>query len=252
MSRGSSRVWARRSTRWRRRSPRAIWRRRSRRGWRWLAAHLTWLQIGQDDGAYGCFGQLGGDIDGLAAGHPLGTSDPGFTGFHRVEYDLWTRHDLSAAASDTGTLQRLLAQLSKTPLSSYLPATATGIGNWLLRPHEILEDALRDSLTANDDYGSGTDLASLTADVSAVRELLAELKPELKPLAPNLLPLATGQLNALTRAIQATQTNGGWTPIQGLTTRQRQQIDADTGNTLETLAPIPDLLTSTGKNAPSD
>ena len=59
----------------------------------------------------------------------------------------------------------------KVPLSTYLPATATGIGNWLLRPHEVLEDALRDSLTADDDYGSGTDLASITADVAAVRTL---------------------------------------------------------------------------------
>ena len=90
----------------------------------WLAAHLTWLDIGQDDGAYGCFGRLGGDIDGLAAGHPLGTSDPGFTGFHRIEFDLWTDHDLAAAAADTATLQRLLAgSLEHAPLSSYLPAT---------------------------------------------------------------------------------------------------------------------------------
>ena len=25
----------------------------------WLDAHVTWLEIGQDDGAYGCFGPLG-------------------------------------------------------------------------------------------------------------------------------------------------------------------------------------------------
>ena len=60
----------------------------------WLTAHLTWLEIGQDDGAYGAFGELGGKIDGLAAGHPRGTADPGFTGFHRIEFDLWTKHDL--------------------------------------------------------------------------------------------------------------------------------------------------------------
>ena len=76
----------------------------------WLSAHLTWLEIGQDDGAYGAFGTLGGEIDGLAAGHRLGTADPSFTGFHRVEFDLWTRRDLGAAATDTATLQELLAR----------------------------------------------------------------------------------------------------------------------------------------------
>jgi iron uptake system EfeUOB component EfeO/EfeM len=216
----------------------------------WLTAHLTWLDIGQDDGAYGCFGALGGDIDGLAAGHPLGTADPGFTGFHKIEFDLWTNHDLTAAAHDTDVLQELLVKLGQTPLSSWLPATPTGIGNWLLRPHEVLEDAIRDTLTANDDYGSGTGLASLTADVSAVRVLLGELAPLLDPIAPGLRRVATGQLNALISAVDATRVNGASPSIENLPTRERQQIDADADAAAETLAPLPDLLTSTGHNAP--
>jgi hypothetical protein len=218
----------------------------------WLTAHLTWLDIGQDDGAYGAFGTLGGEIDGLAAGHPLGTADPGFTGFHRIEFDLWSKHSLSAAASDTATLSGLLARLMKAPLSSYLPATPTGIGNWLLRPHEVLEDALRDSLTAADDYGSGTDLASITADVSAVRALLSELGPAIDYVAPNLVANARAELDALSGAIAATHQGSAWTSIQNLPTRQRLQIDADVDAALETLAPIPDLLTSTGSNSPND
>jgi Imelysin len=217
----------------------------------WLTAHLTWLEIGQDDGAYGAFGVLGGDIDGLAVGHPRGTADPGFTGFHRIEFDLWTKHDLAAAATDTATLQRLLT-LVKVPLSTYLPATATGIGNWLLRPHEVLEDALRDSLTADDDYGSHTELASIVADVKAVRTLLSDLTPAIDPVAPHLVGDASAELDALTGAIDATHVKGAWTSVQDLPIRQRQQIDADVGAALETLAPIPDLLTSTGSNSPND
>jgi high-affinity iron transporter len=212
---------------------------------------VTWLEIGQDDGAYGCFGPLGGEIDGLAAGHPLGTADPAFTGFHRIEFDLWTKHDVSAAATDTGTLQRLLTQLMRVPLSNYLPATATGVGNWLLRPHEVLEDALRDSLTADDDYGSSTDLASIAADVAAVRTLLGELGPAIDPVAPHLAANARTELEALSTVIDATRAHGAWIAIQGLPVRQRQQVDADVDAALETLAPIPDLLTSTGSNSPN-
>jgi high-affinity iron transporter len=218
----------------------------------WLIAHLTWLAIGQDDGAYGCFGALGGEIDGLAAGHPGGTADPAFTGFHRVEFDLWTRRDLRAAATDTATLRRLLARLMKVRLSSYLPATPTGVGNWLLRPHEVLEDALRDSLTAADDYGSGTDVASITADVAAVRTMLSQLRPSLDLVAPKLIGDARAELAALMGAIDSTRgAHGRWVPIAELPVRQRQQLDADVGAALETLAPIPDLLTSTGSNAPT-
>ena len=218
----------------------------------WLTAHLTWLEIGEDDGAYGAFGALGGKIDGLAAGHRLGTADPGFTGFHRIEFDLWTKHDLQAAANDAAILQHLLAELMKVPLSTYLPGTPTGIGNWLLRPHEVLEDALRDSLSANDDYGSGTDLASTTADVAAVRTLLSELEPVLTPVAPHLLSDARAQLESLIGAIGKDHENESGMSINDLPTRQRQQVDADIGAALETLASLPDLLTSTGSNSPAD
>jgi high-affinity iron transporter len=138
----------------------------------------------------------------------------------------------------------------KVPLSTYLPATPTGIGNWVLRPHEVLEDALRDSLTADDDYGSGTDLASIAADVAAVGVLLRELEPALDPLAPGLVHRARGQLTALIHAVDATRVNGAWVSLQNLPTRKRQQVDADVDAALETLAPVPELLTSSGRSAP--
>jgi high-affinity iron transporter len=116
----------------------------------------------------------------------------------------------------------------------------------------VLEDALRDSLTADDDYGSGTSLASISADIAAERKLLSELGPGLDLFAPHLVANATAELDSLMRAIDATRVNGAWVSVQGLAPRQREQIDADVGALLETLAPIPDLLTSTGKNAPGD
>ena len=115
----------------------------------------------------------------------------------------------------------------------------------------MLEDALRDSLTADDDYGSGTDLASVTADVTAVRTLLSELEPAIDPVAPHLVGDASAELDALSGAIDAGHAHAR-VSIEDLPIRQRQQVDADVGAALETLAPIPDLLTSTGSNSPTD
>lgn len=217
----------------------------------WLAAHLAWLDIGQDDGAYGCFGDLGGEIDGTAAGLVGGTASPQFTGFHKIELDLWTDGNLNAAAADTATLQQLMDTLVAIPIGTELPATGAGVASWVLRPHEILEDALRDTLSGDDDYGSGTGLASITADVTAVRQLLGLLAPVLDPLAPDLLARADGQLSAVLAAVDQTETNGTWIGVDDLPTIARERVDAAVGATLETLAPIPDLLTSTGNRAPS-
>ncbi len=216
----------------------------------WLTAHLAWLDIGQDDGAYGCFGELGGEIDGTAAGLVGGTASPQFTGFHKIELDLWTGGNPTAAAADTATLQQLVQTVITTPLETWLPSNQAGIASWLLRPHEILEDALRDTLTGDDDYGSGTGLASITADVSAVSEVLGLLAPVLDPLAPHLVARANGQLSAILVAVDQTQVNGTWVAVSDLPGLARERVDAAVGAALETLAPIPDLLTSTGNVAP--
>ncbi len=216
----------------------------------WLAGHLAWLNLGQDDGAYGCFGELGAEIDGTAAGLVGGTANPQFTGFHKVELDLWTDKNLTAAAADTATLQQLVKTLMAVPIGTELPATEAGLASWVLRPHEILEDALRDSLTGDDDYGSATGLVSITADVGAVRRMLGLLAPVLDPLAPHLVARVNGQLGAIIAAVDQAQGNGASVAISGLPALARERVDAAVGAALETLAPVPDLLTSTGNVAP--
>jgi hypothetical protein len=216
----------------------------------WLTAHLEWLDIGQDDGAYSAFGELGGEIDGTAAGLVGGTASPQFTGFHKIELDLWTDGNLAAAAADTATLQQLVSALRAIPIGITLPGTGAGIANWVLRPHEVLEDAMRDTLTGDDDYGSGTGLASIAADVAAVSQMLGLLAPVLDPLAPHLAARANGQLSAVLAAVYETQINGTWDAVSDLPNLARELVDAAVGAALETLAPIPDLLTSTGNVAP--
>lgn len=207
----------------------------------WLAAHLTWLEIGQDDGAYGAFGQLGRMIDGTAAGLVDGTASRGFSGFHKVEFDLWARHDLHAALRDATRLARMTRSLSPRAVAADLPLTLAGMAGWLLRCHEILEDALRDSLSANDDYGSNSDLASLTADVAATREMLRLLAPFITARVPQLLPRAESELTALTDEIGATGTTRS-AGIASLSQRQRERVDAATDAALATLAPVSDEI----------
>jgi hypothetical protein len=69
-------------------------------------------------------------------------------------------------------------------------------------------DAERDTPTGNDDYGSGTGLASLSADVAATRELLTLLSPVIDPVAPRLVGRADRELAALSAAIQSACLDG--------------------------------------------
>jgi hypothetical protein len=216
----------------------------------WLTAHQAWLALGQDDKQYGAFGNLGNEIDGISAGLVGGEASPEFSGFHKIELDLWTKDDLAAAATDTATLEQLLSQLIAVPPTSDLPNTTQGVANWLLRPHEILEDAERDTLTGVDEYGSGTAAASTIADVAAVREDLGLLSPTLEPLAPRFMKTIGAQLSAIDTAADATRVDGQWVGIAEMSLIARENLDAAVDTAVETLSPVPDLLTSTGKAAP--
>jgi high-affinity iron transporter len=208
----------------------------------WLRAHTTWLDIGQDDAAYGAFGSLGEKIDGLADGLPGTTSNPGFTGFHKIEFDLWHRGDVTAASQDSDQLLKLVDSLTPSVVNRDLPGTALALDSWVLRAHEILEDALRDSLSGNDDYGSNTDMASVTADVNATREMLRILAPLISQRAPQIVPDASAELTALEGAIAAAGGPQIHRNLRLLPLRQRQLIDADTSAALQTLAPISELM----------
>jgi high-affinity iron transporter len=211
----------------------------------WLAAHLSWLALGQDDGAYGAFGSLGNRIDGTAAGDVGTTSSPSFTGFHRVELEIWGRHDLSAARADTATLRKLVGSINQRGLSQDLAQTTVALDSWVLRCHEILEDALRDTLSGNDDYGSHTGLAAIAADVTATREMLRVLAGLIEPRAPGLVQTATRQLAAIDAAVGRPRA----VAIAALPRLRRQRIGGAVGAALETLAPVSELMQVSSANS---
>ncbi len=208
----------------------------------WLRAHVTYLGIGEDDASYGSFGGLGEQIDGLADGLPQTTANPRFTGFHKVELDLWRHHNTAAAAADSHELLELVDRLTPTTITHDLPIQSLAVDSWILRCHEILEDGLRDSLSQTDDYGSNSDLASLAADVSATREMLTVLAPLIRPRAPRIVPRGSADLDTIARAIAAAGGSDARHSLTRLPLRERQSLDEAVGAATETLAPVSELL----------
>jgi len=200
----------------------------------WLAAQLTWEQIGA---AYGSFGDLGDAIDGLPQALPQGVDDPGFTGLHRLEYGLW--HGQSAAqlvpvanqlGADITTLQGQLPQITVDPTD--MP----------VRAHEILEDALRDHLTGMTDEGAGAAYPETYADVQGTQVVLGMLTTQINERRPQLLSVVDSQLAALSQALLAAQVNGQWQSLAETPLAAEQKVDAAIGAVLENLSIIPDIL----------
>jgi len=210
----------------------------------WLAAHLDYERLGA---AYGTFGDLADALDGLPQGLPGGADDEGFTGFLRVEDDLW--HDGSPArvAADATQLDQAVHQL----VDSFAEAP-TDPADIPLRAHEILEMTAQRELTGRSDQGSHTGLATARANVDGTAMVLETLTVPLQRRDPQLLADAQRGLADLTTGLDALrQPDGGWPALEELTTRQRQDLDARLGALLELLAQVPDVLPMPPSTTPS-
>ncbi|MEY9946568.1 EfeM/EfeO family lipoprotein [Kitasatospora sp. GAS1066B] len=202
----------------------------------WLAAHLDYERLGA---AYHSFGDYDDSLNGLANGLPQGVDTPSWTGFFALEQGLW--HGRSA-----DQLRPLSQQLvsDASSLIDDFPSEDTDPGDLPLRAHEILENALQSQLTGIADYGSGTTLATLDANIQGTEEVLSVLTPVIQPRDPSLLAQLTRELPALDAEVTAARAaNGSWTPVTALTAAQRLRLDGDLGALLEQLAVLPNLLT---------
>jgi iron uptake system EfeUOB component EfeO/EfeM len=196
----------------------------------WTPAHQQYERLG---GAYDAFGDLGEAIDGLPSGLPAGVADPGFAGFHRIEYGLWhgqSAAQLSAPAADLATA---VGKLATAFPGDQIDPLSLG-----LRTHEILEDAVRFELSDQSNQGSGSNLATIDANIDGTQGLLGILRPILTPRDPDL-PRIDAALTRLRSLVEAQRhPDGSWTPPAQLTTAQREALNSAAGGAVELLAPV--------------
>jgi high-affinity iron transporter len=206
----------------------------------WLPAHLAYERLGA---AYGTFDTFDTEINGSASGQPQGTATKSWTGFFRIEYGLW--HGQPAA--ELGPLGDTLVKDIKGLIAAF-PGQTTPATDLPLRTHEILENALQFQLTGIQDYGSGTTLDTLYANTQGTQEVLSTISSLIQAGDPSLLTridqgLATVQADLKADGAGPCATQCAMpTALGALTTEQRQKVDADLSQLLETLSLVPDLL----------
>ncbi|MFC1416901.1 EfeM/EfeO family lipoprotein [Streptacidiphilus cavernicola] len=196
----------------------------------WLPAHLDYERLGA---AYGTFGDLDGSINGTTKGLPGGLTDPGFTGFHRLEYGLWHGQSAAALKPAAGQLAADVATLRKQWASEQMDPLDLG-----LRAHEIVENTIQFELTARTDYGSGSNLATAQANLQGTAETLKLLRPLLAPRMPALprIDAAMTAASAELTALGAGKPAG--VPLASLSTGDRERLNAVFGELVTELAPV--------------
>jgi iron uptake system component EfeO len=196
----------------------------------WLTAHLSYERLGA---AYDAFGDSDGALNGTTDGLPEGTADPGFTGFHRLEYGLWHGEDLGALGTVADQLDSDARDLQASFAAAQIDPNDLG-----LRAHEIMENALQFELTGKTDYGSGTNLATVLANIDGTRTVLDILRPLLTSRLPSLPAVDTWLGKAQAALESGRRPDGSWTPVGQLGLTQREKINGAVSELAEQLAPI--------------
>ena len=200
----------------------------------WLATELTFSGIG---GTYGAVGGLENNINGLPGGFADGVSNEQFIGLHKIEYLLWSGQPVTAIEPYVNDLAASVGRLQT------LWSDGVMTGNQLAtRAHEVLEDALRDTLSGGDNEGANASLAIVAADAQGDQVILGYLRPAIDRRTAKLYSTAESEFAVLDGALKSTMVDGQWPTLASLTATQLQQIDGAVGQILETLSPIPDLL----------
>jgi iron uptake system component EfeO len=201
----------------------------------WLPAHLEYERLGA---AYDAFGDLDAEINGRPAGLPGGVHDPDWAGFHRIEYGLWhgasAKSLLAPATALLAAVHRLGGNFAAAQIDPLVLA---------IRAHEIAENALEFELTGRNDFGSGSGLATVDANLDGTRTVLGIIHPLLTSRYPDLK--ATTSMLTRTSAELAVlhpSSAAGWPALSKLSTREKERLDADLSRLTELLAPIATIL----------
>jgi iron uptake system EfeUOB component EfeO/EfeM len=177
-------------------------------------------------------------IDGTPGGLPEGSSDPRFTGLHRIEMGLWSGANLRALISydsrlesELERLRGVVARVQITPLE------------YATRSHEIVEDAQRDLLSGMDVPWSRQGVLGTAAGLAATEEVFHTLEPLLSGRENTEGEVRTelGMLSGVLAAIRHRH-DGRYPSLAELGSYEHEQLNGYTAGALSALEEMPGTL----------
>lgn len=146
--------------------------------------------------------------------------DPGFTGFHRIEYALFQQRNLDGL---TPVAQRLIADVSTLKqqlLGQSLPPEQ--LVSIVVRNLNNMADVRASS--GEEERYSHTDLNGFAANLFAARKVVDLLRPLLNKSAAELLPKIDSAVTALDAELNGFKANEGYASYDSVSAEQRKQI----------------------------
>ncbi|NUQ90840.1 MAG: peptidase M75, partial [Glycomyces artemisiae] len=144
------------------------------------------------------FCDLDPKVDAREDDFPAGPTDPAFTGFHRLEYDLWITGDVSASAPVADQLMTDVQEVVERAASEELSPLQLANG-----AKELLDEIATGKITGEEDRYSHTDLWDFAANLEGSEAAVASMRPVLEARDPDLVAELDEQFAAALAALDA-------------------------------------------------
>ncbi|MBZ9655517.1 iron uptake system protein EfeO [Phyllobacterium lublinensis] len=165
------------------------------------------------------FADLHNAIDPVADYLEKREEDPGFTGFHRIEYGLYSANNLDGLA----------------PVSARLLADVTALKDRLrglrIPPEQIAKGAARllsataeTTIIVGEEHYAKTDLADIEANLAGVSRMMALLKPVATPAAPQVVADIDSRMADADSALKALRGPDGYPPFDSVDAESRKSF----------------------------
>ncbi|GAA2687414.1 iron uptake system protein EfeO [Nonomuraea recticatena] len=148
------------------------------------------------------FGDLDPKIDGREEVIEEGME---FTGFHRLERDLWVDKDVSKSGPIADRLMADVKLIVEKANSEKLSPLQLGNG-----AKELLDEVATGKITGEEDRYSHTDLWDFAANLAGSKASVQALRPVLEERAPDLVKTLDTQFAAAEAALEEHRKGDGW------------------------------------------
>jgi iron uptake system component EfeO len=162
------------------------------------------------------FGDLDPKIDGREEVIEEGME---FTGFHRLEKDLWVTGDISKSGP---MADRLMADIRE--IVAKANAERLSPLNLANGAKELLDEVATGKITGEEDRYSHTDLWDFAANVEGSKAAIAALRPVLEQRAPELVSTLDGAFTTVDTTLGKHRAGDGWRPHNELSQAELKDL----------------------------
>lgn len=163
--------------------------------------------------------------------------DPKFIGWHKLEYLLWAKKDISGAKTFADGLDEQLQALRKAlPGIEFTPsAVALGAG-------DLVEEVSKGKITGEEDRYSHTDLSDIYGNLLGAKKIIEIFTPVLQKNNSKFLTTVNAAFTTADNILEEYKDGTGWKPFTALTEENKLTLKGATADLAEKLAGLSDAL----------